>query len=71
MTNPTGTGMNFYPWVRVRVQISTRNLFAGGRVIALSDPLPSLIVMWGISYTRHKKPTATEPAEVAQADALA
>jgi hypothetical protein len=31
--------MNFYPWVRV--QISTRNLFAGGRVITLSDPNPT------------------------------
>jgi hypothetical protein len=48
MTNSTGTrypmdmgaGMNFYP--RVRIQISNRNLFAGGRVIALPDPLPSL-----------------------------
>jgi hypothetical protein len=40
MTNPmgTGTGMNFYPWVRVRVQISTHSLFAGRRVIALPDP---------------------------------
>jgi hypothetical protein len=38
----TGTGMNFYPWVRVRVQISTHSLFADGRVIALPDPLPSL-----------------------------
>jgi hypothetical protein len=38
----TGTGMNFYPRVRVRVQISTRSLFADGRVIALPDPLPSL-----------------------------
>jgi hypothetical protein len=38
--NPMGTGMNFY--TRVRVQISTRNLFAGGRVIALPDPLPFL-----------------------------
>jgi hypothetical protein len=36
--NPTGTGMNFYPWVWVRVQISTRSLFASGRVIALPDP---------------------------------
>jgi hypothetical protein len=36
--NPMGTdmGMNFYPWVRV--QISTRILFASGRVIALPDP---------------------------------
>jgi hypothetical protein len=41
--NPTGTGMNFYPRVRVRVQISTRSLFADGRVIALPDPLPSLV----------------------------
>jgi hypothetical protein len=42
--NPTGTGtgMNFYPWIRV--QISTRSLFAGGRVIALPDLLPSLVV---------------------------
>jgi hypothetical protein len=39
--NPMGmrTGMNFY--LRVRVQISTRNLFVGGRVIALSDPNPT------------------------------
>jgi hypothetical protein len=43
--NPTGmgTGMNFYPRVRVRVQISTHSLFADGRVIALPDPLPSLV----------------------------
>jgi hypothetical protein len=33
-----GTGMNFYPWVWVRVRISTRSLFAGGQVIALPDP---------------------------------
>jgi hypothetical protein len=51
MTNPTGTryprqnpigtgtGMSFYP--QVRVQISTCNLFAGGRVIALPDPNPT------------------------------
>jgi hypothetical protein len=41
--NPTGmgTGMNFYPRVRVWVQISTRSLFAGGRVIALPDPNPT------------------------------
>jgi hypothetical protein len=32
------TGMNFYPWVWVWVRISTRSLFAGGRVIALPDP---------------------------------
>jgi hypothetical protein len=39
--NPMGTGtdMNFYP--RVRVQISTRSLFAGGRVIALPDLNPT------------------------------
>jgi hypothetical protein len=36
----TGTGTNFYP--RVRVQISTRNIFADGWVIALPDPLPFL-----------------------------
>jgi hypothetical protein len=35
--NLTGTGMNFYPWVWVRVRISTRSLFAGGWVIALPD----------------------------------
>jgi hypothetical protein len=40
--NPMDTDMNFYPWVRVRVQISTRSLFADGQVIALPDPLPSL-----------------------------
>jgi hypothetical protein len=40
--NPTGTGMNFYPRMWVRVQISTCSLFAGGQVIALPDPLPSL-----------------------------
>jgi hypothetical protein len=39
--NPTGTGtgMNFYS--RVRVQISTNNIFVGGRVIALRDPNPT------------------------------
>jgi hypothetical protein len=39
--NPTGmgTGMNFYPWVRV--QISTRSLFAGGRVITLPGLNPT------------------------------
>jgi hypothetical protein len=36
-----GTGMNFYPRVRVWVQISTHSLFAGGRVIALPDPNPT------------------------------
>jgi hypothetical protein len=30
--NPMGTGTNFYPWVWVRVQIYTRNLFANGQV---------------------------------------
>jgi hypothetical protein len=39
--NPTGTGMNFYPRVRVRIQISTYNIFAGGRVIALPDLNPT------------------------------
>jgi hypothetical protein len=41
--NPTGmgTGMNFYPWVQVWVQISTRSLFADERVIALPDPNPT------------------------------
>jgi hypothetical protein len=33
--NLMGTGMNFYPWIWV--QISTRNLFADGRVITLPD----------------------------------
>jgi hypothetical protein len=37
--NPMGTGMNFYP--RVRVQISIRNLFTGGRVIAIPDLNPT------------------------------
>jgi hypothetical protein len=39
--NPTGTstGMNFYP--RVRVQISTHNLFADRQVIALPNPTPT------------------------------
>jgi hypothetical protein len=43
--NPMGTGMNFYLWVRIRVQISTRSLFTGGRVITLPepDPLSSLV----------------------------
>jgi hypothetical protein len=52
--NPTGTGMNFYPrvWVRVRVQISTHSLFAGGWVIALPEPdlLPSLLMYTVFSY---------------------
>jgi hypothetical protein len=39
--NPMGTGMNFYPRVRVWVQIFTRSLFAGGRLIALPDPNPT------------------------------
>jgi hypothetical protein len=41
--NPTGmgTGMNFYPWVWVRVQISTHSLFAGGWVIVVPDPNPT------------------------------
>jgi hypothetical protein len=39
--NSTDTGMNFYPRVWVRVQISTRNLFAGGQVIVLPDPNPT------------------------------
>jgi hypothetical protein len=34
-----GTSMNFYPWVRV--QIFTRSLFTGGRVITLPDPNPT------------------------------
>jgi hypothetical protein len=37
-----GTGMNFYPRVRVHVQIFTRSLFTGGWVITLPDLLPSL-----------------------------
>jgi hypothetical protein len=36
-----GTGTNFYPWVWVRVRISTRILFTGGRVIALLDLNPT------------------------------
>jgi hypothetical protein len=38
----TGTGMNFYPRVWVRVRIFTRSLFSAGWIIALPDPLPSL-----------------------------
>jgi hypothetical protein len=49
--NPTGTGMNFYLWVRV--QISTRSLFAGGRVITLLDPLPSLTEVWPARAREH------------------
>jgi hypothetical protein len=38
--NPMGMGTDtkFYMRVWVRVQISTRSLFADGRVIVLSDP---------------------------------
>jgi hypothetical protein len=49
MTNPTstrystGADMNFYPWVRVQIQFSTRNLFISGLVIVL-PPLPSLSI---------------------------
>jgi hypothetical protein len=49
--NPTGTGMNFYQWVRV--QISTRSLFTGGRVITLPDPLPSLAEVWPARAREH------------------
>jgi hypothetical protein len=35
------TCMNFYLRVLVRVRISTRSLFAGERVITLSDPNPT------------------------------
>jgi hypothetical protein len=38
----TGTSMNFYLRVWVRIQIFTRSLFVGGQVIALPGPLPSL-----------------------------
>jgi hypothetical protein len=40
--NPTGIGTNFYP--RVRIQISTHNLFADEQIITLTDsnPLSSL-----------------------------
>jgi hypothetical protein len=42
MTNPAGMGMgtsmNFFLWVWIRVQISTRNPFVDGWVIALLDP---------------------------------
>jgi hypothetical protein len=37
----TGTDMNFYPQVWVRVQISTRSLFVDGRVVALPDLNPT------------------------------
>jgi hypothetical protein len=39
--NPTGTSMNFYPRVWVRIQISICSLFADGWVIVLSDPNPT------------------------------
>jgi hypothetical protein len=57
--NLTGmsTGMNFYQ--RVWVRISTRSLFAGGWVIALPDPLSSLIPLkprrpnrWNVATSR-------------------
>jgi hypothetical protein len=32
--------MNFYPRLQVRVQISTRSLFADGQIIVLPDPNP-------------------------------
>jgi hypothetical protein len=40
--NPTGMGtdMNFYPRVRIRVQISTRILFTYEQIIILSDLNP-------------------------------
>jgi hypothetical protein len=49
----TGTGMNFYLWVRV--QISTRSLFADGRVITLSDPLPSLSMSERMTWNQRGK----------------
>jgi hypothetical protein len=39
--NPTGTSTDFYPQIWIRVQISTRSLFADGWVIALPDPNPT------------------------------
>jgi hypothetical protein len=39
--NPMSTGTNFYPQVWIQVRISTRSLFAGGRVIALPDSNPT------------------------------
>jgi hypothetical protein len=50
----TGTGMNFYPWVRV--QISTRSLFADGRVIALPDPNPARCHSYTKSYFKPSSP---------------
>jgi hypothetical protein len=41
--NLTGTGMNFY--LRVWIQISIHSLFTDERVIALPDPLPSLLAV--------------------------
>jgi hypothetical protein len=35
--------MNFYPRVRIWIQISIHNLFADGWVITLPDPLPFLL----------------------------
>jgi hypothetical protein len=37
--------MNFYPWVRLWIRISTRSHFVGGWVIALPGPLPSLLII--------------------------
>jgi hypothetical protein len=36
--NPTGTGMNFYPWLWVLVQIFTRSIFTDGQVTATASP---------------------------------
>jgi hypothetical protein len=36
-----GTDMNFYPWIQVRIQISTRSIFADGQVITLPDLNPT------------------------------
>jgi hypothetical protein len=50
--NPTGTCMNFYPCVWVRVWISTRNLFADGWLIALPDPNPTRYHPYSLPYPR-------------------
>jgi hypothetical protein len=55
--NLMSMGMNFYPWVRV--QISTRSLFASGRVIALPDPNPTRCHPYIHGY-HHLPPTSND-----------
>jgi hypothetical protein len=58
--NPTGTGINFYP--QVRVQISTHSLFADRRVITLPDPnLTRCLIIGGLQTQSFIAPTLMEP----------